>query len=49
MTYGLSTSPLIDTYLRSTDLLTVTSTHTHSFLFGALGSEIGPSSNQYEN
>jgi hypothetical protein len=42
MAYGPSTSPFTYTaFLRSTDLLTVTLTHTHSFLFGALGGEIG--------
>lgn len=42
MAYGPSTSSFTYTsFLRSTDLLTVTLSHTHSFLFGALGSEVG--------
>lgn len=36
--YGASSAPIPDP-LRSTDLMTVTVAHTHTFLFGALGSE----------
>jgi Flp pilus assembly protein TadG len=40
--YGASSAPLVGfpDYLRSTDVMTVTLTHTHPFLFGALGGEI---------
>ncbi len=42
ITYGPSSLPIasIDNLLRSTDAMTVTITHTHPFLFGALGSTI---------
>ena len=39
ITYGPSLAPIPDP-LRSTEALTVTITHTHPFLFGALGSSI---------
>lgn len=39
ITYGTSSSPIPDP-LRSTDPMTVTITHTHHFLFGALGGTI---------
>jgi hypothetical protein len=39
ITYGLPSAPFPDP-LRSTDVMTVTLAHTHSFLFGALGNEI---------
>jgi hypothetical protein len=39
ITYGPSSAPIPDP-LRSTDALTVTLVHTHSFLFGALGNEM---------
>ena len=38
ISYGASSAPIPDP-LRSTDLMTVTVAHTHTFLFGALGSE----------
>jgi hypothetical protein len=37
--YGAPSAPIPD-YLRSTDVMTVAITHTHSLLFGALGSSI---------
>jgi Flp pilus assembly protein TadG len=42
ITYGPSSFPLtsIENLLRSTDIMTVTITHTHPFLFGALGSTL---------
>ena len=41
ISYGPSTSPVtIENLLRSTDVMTVSVTHTHPFLFGALGSTI---------
>jgi Flp pilus assembly protein TadG len=39
ISYGPSSAPIVD-YLRSTDVLTLSITHTHSFLFGALGAGI---------
>lgn len=39
VTYGTSSAPIPDP-LRSTEPLTVTITHTHPFLFGALGTSI---------
>lgn len=39
ITYGPSSIP-IPNPLRSTDLMTVTLTHTHAFFFGALGSQL---------
>ena len=39
ITYG-PPSALFPDHLRSTDVMTVTLAHTHSFLFGALGNEI---------
>jgi hypothetical protein len=39
ITYGTSSAPIPDP-LRSTEPLTVTITHTHPFLFGALGTSI---------
>lgn len=38
ISYGPSSAPIPD-HLRSTDVMIVTLSHTHSFLFGALGSE----------
>ncbi|MEW5958798.1 MAG: TadE/TadG family type IV pilus assembly protein [Chloroflexota bacterium] len=42
ITYGPSSFPIasIENLLRSTDVMTVTITHTHPFLFGALGGAI---------
>lgn len=41
ISYGPSGSPApMINYLRSTDVMTLTITHTHSFLFGALGTSI---------
>jgi hypothetical protein len=37
--YGAPSSPILDP-MRSTDTLTVTLVHTHSFVFGALGNEL---------
>jgi len=37
--YGPSSAPIPDP-LRSTDVITVTLAHTHSFLFGALGNDV---------
>jgi Flp pilus assembly protein TadG len=37
--YGPSSAPIPDP-LRSTDVMTITLTHTHPFLFGALGSKV---------
>jgi Flp pilus assembly protein TadG len=39
ITYGPPSAPIPDP-LRSTDMMTVTVAHTHSLLFGALGSEV---------
>jgi Flp pilus assembly protein TadG len=39
ISYDPATDPTLDP-LRSSDVMTVTITHTHSYLFGALGSEI---------
>jgi Flp pilus assembly protein TadG len=39
ISYAPSSAPIPDP-LRSTDAMTVTLAHTHSFLFGALGSEV---------
>jgi Flp pilus assembly protein TadG len=39
ISYGPSSAPIPDP-LRSTDTMTVAITHTHTFLFGALGSEM---------
>lgn len=39
ISYGTSVAPITDT-LRSTEPMTVTITHTHLFLFGALGGSI---------
>jgi Flp pilus assembly protein TadG len=39
ISYDPATDPALDP-LRSSDVMTVTITHTHPFLFGALGSEI---------
>jgi hypothetical protein len=39
ITYGASSSPITDP-LRATDPMTVTLIHTHSILFGALGSNV---------
>jgi len=42
ISYGPSSFPIasIENLLRSTDIMTVTITHTHSFLFGALGNTL---------
>jgi hypothetical protein len=39
ISYGASSAPIEDP-LRSTDMMTVAITHTHSYLFGALGNDI---------
>lgn len=38
--YGPHSNPLISDTLRSTDIMTVTVTHRHPFLFGALGGHL---------